>query len=207
MHMSEETQTPQLEKPETTPEATSDAAMDEHWKDIDVMNRASQAAKANFIDVPTPSEDPKGWSRGKTIGATIALASAAALGAGGATVVVDSIVPGQEVASATSTVFNGEGIQQSVDRDIQQIESQKIDPADTTERQDVISQAVDMHTDSNGIVQPGENVTVIAEKSPILGNITYKAVPNEASQPVVNEQLPLPPALNTDGTIPAPDTH
>ncbi|MDB5179451.1 MAG: hypothetical protein JWN12_83 [Candidatus Saccharibacteria bacterium] len=183
--MSEETPTPQTE----SPNEEDNQSLDKHWSDVELMDRASQAAKQNFIDTPTPAEDPKGWSFGKKVGATIALAGAATLGAGVATVTADHLVPGQEVATATSTVYPGEGLEQSVDRDIKQIESQKIDPADTTERQDVISQAVDIHSDQNGIVQPGENVTVVAEKSPIFGNVTYKAVPN------------------TDGTIPAPDTH
>lgn len=198
IHMSEETLTTQTD----TNKIEDDFSVNNEWQAKDAAEKAQR-----LINMPTPEEDPKSLSRGKKIGTALALIGAAGLGAGGTAIAVDHSVPGKEVASATSTVFQGEGVQQSVYRDIAEIESKKIDPADPNERQDVTSQAVAIHSDANNIVQPGENITVIAEKSPIFGNITYKAVENPALNTESNVQLPLPPATNTDDTIPAPITH
>ncbi|RWZ78904.1 MAG: hypothetical protein EOT05_04135 [Candidatus Microsaccharimonas sossegonensis] len=164
----------------TPPQKTDE--IEDNFSTINEWQAKAAAEKARqLIGTPTQAEDPKGWSFGRKLGATIALAGAVGLGAGGATVAADSLIPGKEVASASSTVLNGEGLQQSVDRAIEQIELKKIYPSGPTERLDVISEANKIYSDQNGIVQPGQNVTVVAKESPIFGNITYEAVPNSDS--------------------------
>lgn len=162
--------------------------------EFDISDAAGRAQQLFEIpqqttDTPTPEEPTvkQGWSTRQKVGTVIAI------GAGIAGVnVADYIAPGQEIAAATSTVQAGKGIEQAVDRDIKQIELQKIDPADPNERSDVISQAIEIHTDINGIVQPGENITVVAEKSPIFGNITYEAVPTETTVTNATEASVIP---------------
>lgn len=176
------------------------------WQQKDAARRAREVIDTPITPQVDTVKDNTGWSTRAKV--TVGFVAGAVLGVGASgAIVADHLLPGQELASASSTVEQGEGIEQSVNRDIAEIESKKIDPANTTERQDVVYQAVKIHSDTAGIVQPGENVTVIAEKSAVFGNVTYKAVPNgEAGNP--DTQLPLPPALNTDGTtIPAPFTH
>ena len=143
---------------------------------------------------PEPSGEKSGWSTrakvatGFVVGATLAT--------GGTAAALDTILPGQEIASASSTIEQGGDITSAVDRSIDKIEAQKVDPADPTKRADVIHQAVDIQ---NGVVHPGQTVEVIAEKSPIFGNVTYRAAPTEAAvdTPQPTEQT----------TIPAPNTH
>jgi hypothetical protein len=200
-----ETYTPQA----STAETNNEEPIEDNFAAINEWQQAEASRRAQaLINVPVEPEDTNDKAKwGTKVAVTTGIVIGAALGAGGTAVGLDHVLPGEQVASASTSVQNGEGLEQSVDRDISQIEAKKIDPADTTERQDVISQAVEFHTDSNGIVQPGEKVTVIAEKSPIFGNIRYEAVPNPATSNETTVQLPLPPAINTDGTIPAPDTH
>lgn len=151
---------------------------------------------------PPATTESSGWSTREKV-ATVIVAGATAIGGG--LVAADQILPGQEIASASSTINQGEGITDAVDRSIDQIEAQKadqkVDPADITERADVISQAVDIHRDENGVVHPGQTVGVIAEKSPIFNNVTYKAAPVVEAAPDTTQQ----PA--TTETIPTPETH
>ena len=195
-----ETYTP----PETVPaneEPKEDdfAVLDEWQQQDEAAKRARAIIEAPVTTTVDVSKERSSKSTGVKVVATGILAGATLVG--GTLGIGDSVLPGQEIASATSTVQQGEGITQSVYRDIAEIESQKIDPADSTERQDVVSQAIDLHTDSNGIVQPGVNVTVVAEKSPIFGNVTYKAVPNPETE------TQLPPSPDNEGTIPSPVTR
>lgn len=158
---------------------------------------------AGLKDAQTPAQPPattesSGWSTREKL-ATVIVAGATAIGGG--LVAADQILPGQEIASASSTINQGEGITDAVDRSIDQIEAQKVDPADIIERADVISQAVDIHRDENGVVHPGQTVGVIAEKSPIFNNVTYKAAP------VVEAAADTPQQPATTETIPTPETH
>ena len=174
--MSEETQTPPQETNPLTQTENNFTTIDEmqtsdKWQKA-VAEHARRIIEAQPLEPLSPSVRSKRlrFGAGVVIGATLAT--------GGTIVAADHILPSKEIASATTSVQRGEGVEQSVYRDIAEIESKNIDPADTTERQDVTYQAVDIHSDANGIVQPGESVKVIAEKSQIFGNVTYKAVGN-----------------------------
>jgi len=93
--------------------------------------------------------------------------------------VAENVAPSEVVYSTTATVTAGNGVESAVDEAIGFLGENGANPADATERQDVISQAVDIMSDENGHVQPGESVQVVVEKSPVFGNETYKAIPND----------------------------
>ncbi len=185
---------------EDTPTQQNDSdKIEDNFAQIDEWQKDAADRARLLMNETEQAEDPKKMSVGQKIAAAAGLTAALTLGLGIGAVVSDNLIPGDKVASETSTVFGGEGVQQSVDRAIKQIESHNIiDPADTAERQDVYSQAVHIHSDANGIVQPGENITVIAEKSPVFGNITYKAVEEPAPEIIYTYE---------DGTTFVPDKH
>ena len=186
---------------EDTPTQKNDSGkIEDNFAQINEWEAKNAADRARVImNSPEPAEDPPKWSIGQKIATAAGLTAALTLGLGIGVGVSDNLIPGDKVGSGTSTVLEGEGVQQAVDRDIKEIESQNVtDPADTAERQDVYSQAVHIHSDVNGIVQPGENITVIAEKSPVFGNITYKAVEEPAPDIIYT---------NEDGTTFVPDKH
>lgn len=176
---------------------TSEQAIEESYADAYALqddeayqNEAARRAKESVFVLPTAADTnskKEGWTTGQKIGAGIGLTVAAAGGIGGGIAAYDHFGPHEVVAEASSTIQQGEGVEQAVDRSLGFLEAKGVDPADATNRQDVISQAVSL-TSENGVVQPGQTVSVEAEKSP-LGNISYKAVETD----------------NQDLT--APDTH
>jgi len=172
--MIEDSQTPPQEIKELV-ETEDDFAVNAKWQE-----EAAERAR-RVVDAPEQNEPATqpAWTRRQKALTGLALTGAALFGGGTAVAAVDHMLPGKEVGSSSTSIRSGEGVEAAVYRDIAEIESTKIDPADSTERQDVVSQAVEFHTDSNNVVQPGEMVTVVAEKSPIFGNVTYKAVDND----------------------------
>ena len=175
------------------PHQENDFAAIEDMQNRHAAQERREAARRaqQFIDTPEPQaasapNTSSGWSTKAKV--TTGIVLGAALGTGGTLVAADHILPGQEIASASTNVKIGEGIEPSINRDLSQLESLKIDPADATERQDVISQAVDIHY-NQGVVPAGEEVKVVAEKSPIFGNVTYKAVPNSNGDVATTENI------------------
>ena len=203
MHMNNETQTQANTQPETSnPENVStEPNFDSHVNDVLELQKLSERAQSIADLPPAPDVDVSTEKKGMrplAIAGTV-LAAGAVLGVGANA--LDHALPQETVAVATGTVEQGGDITQSVDDAIEQIESQGVDPADPNERQDVIYQAVDLHTE-DGIVQPGTEVEVTAVKSPLFGDITYKA-----TEPVENtsssfEDMQLPTLSDTP---PAPE--
>jgi hypothetical protein len=196
-----------------TPDLFADAkAFEAH----DAAAAARRLEVQNIITGPTPSEPSKEgrqWSKSTKLKAGVAIGAAVL---GGGVLVADHALPEHEIASASTSVQQNEGVEVAVDRDLKAIQDQNVNPASISQREDVISQAVDLHAHENGVVDLGEKVTVVAEKSPILGFVTYEAVENEAPKVVPSPkpsigtaessdgiQLTLPPAID-GGTIPVP---
>jgi len=184
------TPTPESQKPVPEQQSEDDfSTITEIQNDQDYAARERQAAERLLQEsAPTAEETtkptPSNFSLGHKVAAGVGLTVTAF--AGGA-VAADHIAPSETVYSTTATVSLGNGVEVAVDEAIGYLGEQGADPADTIERQDVISQAVDILNDEDGVVQPGESVQVIVEKSPVFGIETYKAVPVETEGP----NLPL----------------
>lgn len=204
----------QINYPSSNEHEAAAAQQPDPFEDILIMQREQQddfqrqsAQRAQQLvseSSPTAEATPKPWGPAKKAAATIT--AGAALVTGGL-VLADNTLPKEEIATVTTTVDQGGDITTAVDEALGEIQSQyHIDPADPTERQDVISQAVDLNTDANGIVQPGETVTVTASKTPIFGDTRYDAVPDPAPAPVeapASENTTIPsPVQKTDVQLP-----
>ena len=178
------TPTPESQKPTTPQLQEDDFAAINRMQDDAKFKRKQREAAERFLQNTTPvtSEAPAPRSGFSTTEKVIAgvVASAAAFGGGAAA--ADHLAPAEVVYSTTANVPVGEGIEVAVDDAIGHLRESGADPADATERQDVISQAVALHADENGIVQPNETVKVIVEESAVFGNQTYKAVPSDSEK-------------------------
>jgi hypothetical protein len=182
------------------PIETSELPIEDSFRDAQSFQdndfNAEAARRAQVFNEP----DETSWSTGKKIAAGAGIvASATGLIAGGGALAYDNFGPQTVIAQETATVQPGEGVAQAVDAGIEYLEQSGVDPADISSamRQDVISQAVEL-TQENGVVQPGQNVDLVATESP-FGTLNIEAVAPQ-------EQL-VPQPENESQELTAPDTH
>ena len=141
--MSEDTQTPQVE----TAQQTNTSSLDEHWSDIEIMDRAAQAAKQNFIDTPeAPTVDKNNLQKG------IAASVIAVTALGGAGLAVNAATQGPTFSETTSeyVVQPGDGLYDAAGA-IKGIEG--ADVRDAAEHISVDPANIDVLSDG---LQPGE---------------------------------------------------
>jgi len=172
-------------KPEEQKPAPKQEDQD-NFADIQAMQNTERYREEAAIRAQRIIEQPeaeqseaakKGWTKAAIAGTA---AAAIAAGLGGGYVAVDHLAPSEIAATASATVGQGGDITSAIDKDLMFLEAQGFDPADATMRQDVISQAVKIHSDENNVVQPSENIGVIARKLPLSGTIVYEAAPKES---------------------------
>jgi len=171
------TPTPEAQKPAPQQPEEDNYATVLGWQQEQYQREAAERAQ-RIIDEPTPAETAKnGWNKAVIAGTA---AAALAAGLGGGLAIADRVVPGEIVATATGTVNQGEGIIDAVDNAVGQLEAKGVDPADIHNIQDAYTQAIEIYTDENGIVQPGENVEIAVKETPVFHIKSYEAVPKDS---------------------------
>ena len=170
--MIDETQTPPQETNSSTKTEDNFTAILRMQSNDQLQRLAAEHAHSIVEAQPLEPLTPRPQLRKKALvfGAGVALVL------GGAGVVADHLLPAEEIASASTNVENGEGIKQSVYRNFNELKSKGIYATDAHNPEDVMYQAIKIHTDKNNVVQPGEPVEVIATKSAIFGSVAYEAV-------------------------------
>lgn len=189
---------PQTSAQETPnePNETPELPIEDGFHDAPSLQENDFNAEAARRAQALSEQGDTGWSTGKKIiaGAGI-VAGVAGIGA----VAYDHIGPQTVIAQETATIQPGEGVAQAVDTGFTYLEQNGIDPADisSTMRQDAISQAVEF-TQENGVVQPGQNIELVATESP-FGRLDIEAVAPQDHQDSQPE--------NESQELTAPDTH
>jgi len=172
------TPTPEAQKPAPQQPEEDNFAEIEAWQKNEQYQREAAERAQRIMAESAPTETAKNsWNRAVIAGTA---GAALAAGLGGGLAIADHIAPGEIVATATSTVNQGEGIIDAVDNAVGQLEAKGVDPADIRNIQDTYTHAIEIHTDENGIVQPGENVEIAVKESPVFHIKSYEAVPKDS---------------------------
>jgi len=141
--------------------------------DREILQTARNRAQS-IVEAEVPIKPKEKSSTGKKIGAGVVAGLLA--GSGVTIAVADTLLPQEIVSVSSGDVDSGEGVGTAVDEALGFLKQSDVNPASVDQRQNVIDQAFDIHSDENGYVQAGTVIAVAQTKSPIFGTTGYQAI-------------------------------